>query len=63
MFRERERMNRWRHGVMTALRASNAASRMNGAIGDIPPTRELIKRPVANGTAIPEAVSAIRRGE
>ena len=63
MSRERERMNLWRHGVMTALRVSNAASRTNGATGDIPQTREFIKRPVANGTAIPATVSATRRGE
>ena len=63
MFLERERMNRCRHGVITDRTAMSAARIANGAAGDIPPTRESMNRPVANGIAVPAAVNATESGE
>ena len=63
MFLARDSTSRWRHGVVTARTTSSAASMANGATGDIPPTSESMKRPVAKGTAIPATVCTIRRGE
>ena len=48
---------------MIARTVSSVARRVNGATGDILPTSESMKRPVANGTAIPAAVNTIKRGE
>ena len=47
---------------MTARVTSSVARRTNGTTGDIPPTSESMKRPVANGTAMPATVNTIERG-
>ena len=48
---------------MIARTTINAARRANGATGDMPPTSESMKCPVANGMAIPMTVSATKSGE
>ena len=63
MFRARDRTNRCRHGVNTALASSRAASTANGPIGATPPTSASMKRPVAKGTAISATVCVTRSGE
>ena len=51
------------HGVIAARKSSSATRSPKGVISGVLPTSASMKRPVANGMAIPAMVAATRSGE